>query len=334
MKVMYEALFRLDDLRLTQPNQGAQLRIELPNGRGIGTITTSPDDLAFRIDEAGVLRRQLLTGGIREPTTEFVAERRRVRREAWSGAAFLHFAMAADGQLLPDRGGAVRREFAAFSVGLDDVDVRAVEAQREPSIDAIFAALRLSGHLFVPQFMGDITYEAGPPLTYHFQFRFGEATLSVIKPLGEVSHVEVLAGRLLDLRHLPGLLADSYTLPDPFRAFFSAWLGLEKFTNSYFDSRYNARWTDRLHNGQADLPPKFLTNQPRQDKYTLVGKFRIITLILSPETADRDTDEMRALHSARRLGVHEDGPGAERWPVARARALLEKYLRLHLNDRG
>jgi len=123
-------------------------------------------------------------------------------------------------------------------------------------------------------------------------------------------------------------------MQDQFRAFNTAWLGLEKFAHSNFKSRYGTRWEERLNRGGEDLAAEFINNQPRRDKYTVAGKFRILALILSPETADRDTEEFRVIQEARIEGVHREGPRAERWPVVRARALLEKYLLLDSNEAG
>jgi len=331
MKVRHEALFCLQGMKRAKREDAEQFVIDL-KGEGTAIITTNADNLASKIDEAAVLRDQLFRARIGQPTAESVAEHCRVRREEWPDALFFHFVMETEAQEVKD--GPARRQLDNFSIALDALNVEAVRARCAQPIDAIFTALRMAGHSFIPRRIGSVTYESEPRLTYHFQITFGEGHASIVRPINDIGHIEALATKLLKAERLPSLLADAYTMQDQFRAFNSAWVGLEKFAHSNFKSRYSTRWEERLNRGGEDLAAEFLTNQSRRDKYTVAGKFRIIALILSPETADRDTEEFWAIQEVRIEGVHREGPRADRWPVVPARTLLEKYLHLHSNDAG
>jgi hypothetical protein len=331
MKVRHEALYCLQGMKGGELESSKPLVIDLPDGQGTGTIAANADNLAAKIDQAAVLREQLLRALIGQPTADSVAEQCQLRREEWPDTLFFHFIVETEGQEIND--GAVRRDFEKFSIALDALNIESVRVKCAHPIHAIFTALRMGGHSFVPRQIGSVTYEFNPRLTYHFQFKV-EADASVTRPVHDIPYIQSLATKLLKAGPLPTLLADSYTMQDQFRAFNTAWLGLEKFAHSNFKSRYGTRWEERLNRGGEDLAAEFINNQPRRDKYTVAGKFRIIALILSPETADRDTEEFRVIQEARIEGVHREGPRAQRWPVVRARTLLEKYLLLDSHEAG
>jgi hypothetical protein len=331
MRVKHEALFYLDGIQLGDNGQPSRI-IALPEVGAVAAITTTPANLARRIDEAAVLKEQLLSARIGEATSEAINERCRARQGAWPNAVFLHVVIETDGREIKD--GAARRDFSNFSIALDALDVDAVRARREPAVDSIVSALRMRGHPLRPRLIGDVTYKDELQPTYYFQCKFGEVDVRDSRPLKDLTEIEGLATKLIRDGRLTSLLADAYTMEDQFRAFTSAWLGLEQLAHSNFASRYRAQWDQHLRAGGDDLPPEFLNKEKRRDKYTVAGKFRIIALLLSPQTADRDTDEFRELQEARIEGVHIEGPRAERWPVARARALLERYILLHADHQA
>jgi hypothetical protein len=204
MKVRHEALFCLQGMKRAE-RDAKPLVINLPNGEGTGTITANADNLAAKIDEAAVVREQLLRASIGQPTPAFVAERCQARREEWPDALFFHFVMETEGQEIND--GAARKDFEKFSIALDALNVEAVRARCAQPIDAIFTALRMAGHSFQPRAIGWAIYESEPRLTYHFQFTFGEVDASVVRPLNDIGHIEALATKLLKAERLPSLEA-------------------------------------------------------------------------------------------------------------------------------
>jgi hypothetical protein len=76
MRVKHEALFYLDEARLADDGEPSAT-IALPEAGATTTITAAPDNLARRIDEAGVLKEQLLSGRIGQATSDGIGERGR-----------------------------------------------------------------------------------------------------------------------------------------------------------------------------------------------------------------------------------------------------------------
>lgn len=114
------------------------------------------------------------------------------------------------------------------------------------------------------------------------------------------------------------------------REFQTTWLALEILVNKAA-RKYRSEILEGLRVGavEGDTVAELLSSEERS---SLVQRFAVMALKLSPETADEDLAEFRLAKKGRDAVTHGEHDEPDQLPIGEARALCRKYVDLALAD--
>ncbi len=233
-------------------------------------------------------------------------------------------------------------EDVEFVVGFDMGDAETIRNK----FDRLFTAVNLSlcarfDLQTITRITDKVVYfrDDGKPV-YSFKLLGGAATLFVSRP----PTADQLAGLLPLYRALSAdqslsrvqslIQASMNTDDDKLRAFLAAWTALEIFVNKQF-AEYDARFFRRIAGETQSAARQQYLNRIRdvmKDKYGLRDRFAAIAFQLAPDTADDDLETFGGVARHRHHLAHGEPVDEPTLPVADARNLAIKYLRLHVSQ--
>jgi hypothetical protein len=211
------------------------------------------------------------------------------------------------------------RSLAAVSLSL--------EAQSDPRISKVAAGFYL------------VDPESGKP-TYSYTFTAGQLRVSVgtMVPGTAASRIANYASKLqtepkLD-RVLDQLIQSEAMGVDEFRAFLSAWTGLEILVTSCFARVYQKRWFDLLRGATPQSAEKYFKHveNTMDGRHRLLDKFVVISSLLDPDSAAEDIAIFEELKKIRDRVFHGSEKSKDGFPVQKTQAMLTKFIRLHLDS--
>lgn len=347
MQYRYFVAFQL--IGVVRPSVGLEGSVmELPQGAR-ARLTFDLDSLPQEVDQAVAAGNLLLRGivgqvGEGAPEEKIAREveelRQRRRKEVGEGAFLFVEAIGEVDNFNPQR----QRELPGFVLAVDDAPKKEIRARYESAIQGLLAALAIaSEHLFrVKKITDAVTfvrqdgkslfcYSLGGSANAYVSSPFPpEALPSIPRNARTLSRHQALvdAARLLSR----SLAEDG----DPLLSFLSVWSGLEIFISKNF-KHYENQLLKRLSVGTPPAVPPRVVERIRNvmsDKYRLSDKFSLISGELGESDAGQDQAMFESIKLVRDKLLHGEDIPLPSLPVADARRLLRKYLRLHLAQNG
>jgi hypothetical protein len=237
----------------------------------------------------------------------------------------------------------VEREHEGVHIAFDVVDKDEIRAEFSDRIKNIITALTLVSNKIIgieKDAEGILLYKNETSIIFPFTPKGSVASIYISSPLTDemIDNVTLLFNRLnnhKELERVAELLVSSLkSTNELLRAFLSSWTALEIFVNKTFRI-FEKKFFAELKTGQhPDTREKYLDRirSVMEGKYTLVDKFSVLSLSLSPSNTDSDVNRFEIIKKQRdRLTHGEIIPDSE-LEIKNTKQLLTEYLRLYLNS--
>lgn len=344
MRYHYVVAFQL--VGVVRPSADLEaLIVDLPAVDARARLTGDLETLPPQVDQgtaAGTLILRSIFGQASDGTYEErlaceVAQLKERRHKETGDGAFLVF--EAQGEVA-DFDPQPQRELPDYVIALDEAPKREIRARYEAAIHALLSVFAIAAeHLCGVKKVADgITFLREDGKALHCYKLDGSGSAYVSSPLPHdalpfisrsvrtLSRHQSLVG---PARLLSRSLAES---SDPLLSFLSVWSGLEIFVNKNFKDYENPVLGRLSASSPPPVPAKVIDRirNVMPDKYRLADKFSVIATELADPDVETDQTLFEAIKRVRDKLLHgEDIPLAS-LPIADARKLLRKYLRLHL----
>ncbi len=234
-------------------------------------------------------------------------------------------------------------EYADFVLSRDGPSKFAIRRQHSESLNAIrvATALLLDSVLGVEAVSDAVTFWRSDGKHVYSYRLTGSAQGFVSRQLdpsnlgasGDVFHALATDHWLDSVTRL--LLASFENSQDRLRSFLFGWTALEIFVNKVF-KHHGVAFFAALALGDHPVISALSLKRVRavtKDKYTLLDKFILIVLQLSPEEPNQDVDEFKQAKDRRDDLVHGQVIAESELPTETVQRLARKYLLLHLHVR-
>jgi hypothetical protein len=343
MRYHYVVAFQL--VGVVRPSADLEARIvDLPAVDARARLTGDLETLPPQVDQgtaAGTLILRSIfaqagDGTYEERLAREVAELKESRHKETGDGAFLVF--EAQGEVA-DFDPQPQRELSDYVIALDEAPKQEIRARYEGAIHALLSAFAIAAeHLCgVKKVVDWITYlrDDGKALYCYRLGGSGSGYVSSPLPHDALPFINRSARTLSrhqslvdPARLLSRSLAES---SDPLLSFLSVWSGLEIFVNKNF-KHYENRVLGRLSAGSPPPVPARLIDRIRNvmsDKYHLADKFSVIATELADPDIETDQTLFESVKLVRDKLLHGEDIRLASLPIADARKLLRKYLRLH-----
>jgi hypothetical protein len=344
MLCRYFAVFVAHSINL--PSDDESLKVyEDAAQRSSAVLIRDPSKLLEHADRGMALGNVLLSGLFGSPDSreveiklsEQVTDIANTRFNTAGGAPFLVITIDLDVQ---PNFREPRNDQPQYSVCFDAIDKDAVRAVARPIADRILGALVIASEAD-SRFdrLKESMYLVGDDgrITYSLTATFGAASLLVRRlsadlPERVAKYLLPVGSKRLDLSTVYSLLRSAVDgRTEPLRAFVAAWSALEIFTNKVFKT-YEEIWFIGLSRGRVGAETKHLERirEVMKEKYRLLDKFTVVTVVLAPDDSDGDISEFADLKNARDALFHAGASDESQLPANRALTLARKYIRLHV----
>lgn len=236
----------------------------------------------------------------------------------------------------------VEREEEGLHIAFDAIDKDEIRSEFSNKIKNVIAALSLIYNKIVgieKVTDGVVLYKNESNIIFPFTPKGHLASLHISSPLAEgtIEKVTPLFNHLKnhsELDRVTELLVSSFkSRTDSLRAYLSAWTAVEIFVNKafpFFEQKFFAELKAGEHPENRE---KYLDRirTVMKDKYTLVDKFSVVSLRLSPTNADEDIKSFIRIKKQRDQLTH--GENIKDWEleVENIQRLLTDYIQLYLN---
>lgn len=308
-------------------------------------LVSNPDERLAEIDKRMAIANLMLDtvftgrpdGKLEELIEERIHEIRKERSKDKNGYLILEIE-----EELQEFKPSVERKVGELHIALDVLDKDSVRSLNQDYIKTALTTLALISNKIIGAEKvtdGIIIYNEIGKIIFPFTFKGGFASAYVSSPLDnsaikDISNLFIQLKRNKELERVTELLVSSLkSNHDSLRAFLACSTGLEIFVNKLFPS-FEIDFFKEINEGDhPEIRGKYLDRirTVMKDKYKISDKFSIISLRLSPSSADNDSIIFMKIKKQRDLLAHGQNITDQELCVEKAQRLLTDYLKLYLD---
>ena len=236
----------------------------------------------------------------------------------------------------------VEREVEGLHIAFDAIDKDEIRSEFSNKIKNVITALSLISNNIVgieKVTDGVILYKNESSIIFPFTPKGHPASLHISSPIveGTIEKIMHLFNHLTnhsELDRVTELLVSSLkSRTDSLRAYLSAWTAVEIFINKTFPI-FEEKFFAELKAGEhPETREKYLDRirTVMKDKYTLVDKFSVVSLRLSPANTDKDIKSFIRIKKQRDKLTHGENITDSELEVENTQRLLTDYIQLYLS---